>query len=261
MNTNAFGPQLSCEVSDSALKRCFGNSHDVVVFYDHLAAIICHRKEGTAFAHQRFRQMRHANESPTGYFQGGQKSLALYIDYTSLERGLGRKGDGMHHKIERIPIASDAFKDRFHLSRRIHVERHHDPGVQLTSKRLNIFLCFVVEIGDREFGTECPKGLGATPGNRIIVGNANDKAFLAFEELSFDGGNHFRDRRPLRGAGALRRIASGTEALLILTKGSHEYSVDWRVLVNRRNLFMRCRHPFPLRTTAPLAVKSFDLSQ
>src|SRR4051812_8971171 len=96
----------------------------------------------------------------------------------------------MHHKIETVPLASDAFKDRFHLPRRIHVERHHNPCIQFTGERLNMFLCLVVEISNREFRTECPEGFGATPGNRILVSNANDKAFLAFEELSLDDRNH-----------------------------------------------------------------------
>ena len=42
-------------------QRSLGNTHNVVVLNDHLAAIIGHGEERSAFAHQRLGEMRHAN--------------------------------------------------------------------------------------------------------------------------------------------------------------------------------------------------------
>src|SRR6478735_3608701 len=61
-----FGPS-SAHLADRALKRCLGHAHDVVVLHHHLAAIIGHREERAALAHQRLSEMRHANERPAGH--------------------------------------------------------------------------------------------------------------------------------------------------------------------------------------------------
>ena len=64
-----------------------------------------------------------------------------------------------------------------------HVERHEDRRFQLSRQRLDIFLRLFVQIGDRQIGAECAERPGAAPGNRLIVGNANDESLLAFEQL------------------------------------------------------------------------------
>src|SRR6516165_6362855 len=69
-----FGPSSAAIKADRAFERRLGDAHDVVVLHDHLAAVIRHREERPAFAHQRLRQVRHANEGPTRYLHGGERS-------------------------------------------------------------------------------------------------------------------------------------------------------------------------------------------
>jgi hypothetical protein len=71
-----------------------------------------------------------------------------------------------------------------------HVERHQDRGFELAGERLDVFLCFVVEVGHRQLGAERPESLGAAPGDRLLIGDADDETSLAFEELGFDDGDH-----------------------------------------------------------------------
>ena len=52
-------------------------------------------------------------------------------------------------------------------------------------QRLDIFLGLVVEIGDGELRAERAESLGAAPGDRVLVGDADDQTFLAFEQLRF----------------------------------------------------------------------------
>src|SRR5215216_6586775 len=40
------------------------DAHDVVILYDHLAAVISHREQRPALFHQRLGEMRHADEGP-----------------------------------------------------------------------------------------------------------------------------------------------------------------------------------------------------
>ena len=76
--------------------------------------------------------------------------------------------------------------------RAFHVERHDDRSFQLAGERLDVFLGLVIQIGDGQLGPERAESLGASPGDRIFVGNADNEASLAFEELGFRGGNHGR---------------------------------------------------------------------
>jgi hypothetical protein len=53
--------------------------------------------------------------------------------------------------------------------------------------RLHISFGFFVEIGHRELGPERTERFSAAPRNRVIVGDANDDAPLAFEQLGWGG--------------------------------------------------------------------------
>ena len=70
----------------------------------------------------------------------------------------------------------------------MHVHRHEDRRLDLAGQRLDVGLRLVVEVGDRELGAEGAEGAGAAPGDRAVVGDADDQALLAFEELGLHGG-------------------------------------------------------------------------
>src|SRR5262249_52917832 len=50
----------------------------------------------------------------------------------------------------------------------------------------------VVEVSHRQFRPEGAERLGAAPGDRLIVGDADDQPAFSLEELGFDGGNRAR---------------------------------------------------------------------
>src|SRR5881392_3721796 len=115
-HADALGSKLRCNITHRALKRRFGNAHDVVVLHDHLAAVIGYRKERPALAHQRLCQMRHADEGPAGHIHGGEKSLLRYVDYAALQRVLGRKRNGVNGKVQFSPFFRNAGEYRLHLT-------------------------------------------------------------------------------------------------------------------------------------------------
>lgn len=80
---------------------------------------------------------------------------------------------------------SNASENGLHLTRTVHLQRHHDRRIELPCERFDIFSRLVVVIGNRKFGAERPKSLGTTPGDRILIGDANDKASFTFEKLDF----------------------------------------------------------------------------
>ena len=192
VDANALRAELGRDVADRAFERRLGDAHDVVVLHHHLAAVIGHREQRAALAHQRLGQMRHADEGPARHVHGGEKTLPRHVDDAPLQRLLGREGDRMHDEIELAPILGDALEHRLHLAGRAHVERHDDRRLELARERLDVFLRLVVEIGHRELGAERAERLGAAPGDRVFVGDADDQASLAFEQLGFDHRDHGR---------------------------------------------------------------------
>ena len=118
-----------------------------------------------------------------------EKAVPRHVDDASLQRLLRREGDRMDDEIELAPRLGDPFEHRLHLARHAHVERHDDRRFEFACERLDVFLGLVVEIGHREFGAERAECLGAAPGDRMFIGNADDEALSCPREawLSLGG--------------------------------------------------------------------------
>ena len=134
--------------------------------------------------------MRHADERPARDVHRREKPFTLDIYDPSLQRLLRRERDRVDDEVEFPPFLSDAIEHGLHFAGRSDFERHQDGRFELARQRLDVFLRLVVEIGHGKLGAECPECLGAAPRDRILVGDADDKAFLALEQLGFHDGNH-----------------------------------------------------------------------
>src|SRR5271163_3190992 len=193
MDANALGAQFGGDVTHGTFQRRFGDAHDVVVLHHHLAAVIGHREQRAALAHQRLGEVRHADEGPARDVECGEKAITRYVDNTSLQGFFRRERDGMHHEIEMSPRLGDALENRLHLAGLAHIERQHDRRFEFARQRLDVFFGLFVEISYREFGAEGAERLGTAPGDRLIVGDPDNEALLAFEKLGFDGRDHMSD--------------------------------------------------------------------
>ena len=104
------------------------------------------------------------------------EALARHVDHAAAERVLGREGDRVDEEVELAPVLGDALEDRLELAVGHHVHRHEDRRLDLAGERLDVRLRLLVEIGDRELGAERAEGAGAAPGDRAVVGDADDEA-------------------------------------------------------------------------------------
>src|SRR5579871_2010325 len=98
-----------------------------------------------------------------------------------MQRLLWRKGDGMKQEIELSPFLLDALEHLFGLTLDTDIERHEDRRLEILRQRLDIFPGAVVQIGDRQLGSERAKRLGAAPGDRLIVGDADNQPLAPLE--------------------------------------------------------------------------------
>ena len=75
----------------------------------------------------------------------------------------------------------DPLEHLLHLPFDHDVERHEDRRLQRLGERLDMLPGAVVQIGDGELGPERAKRPGASPGDRLIVGDADDKTLLPLQ--------------------------------------------------------------------------------
>ena len=134
--------------------------------------------------HQRLGEVGHAQERPDrDVHRGLAKPSRGHVGDAAAEGVLGREGDRVDEEVEPAPVGGDAVEDRFELAVRHHVHRQEDRRLDLARERLDVRLGLVVEVGDRELGAEGAEGAGAAPGDRLVVGDADDQALLAVEQL------------------------------------------------------------------------------
>src|SRR3954451_15583155 len=96
----------------------------------------------------------------------------------------------MDEEIEFSPFISDAFKYGLKLTRRVDIERHEDIGIERPRQRFDMLLRLVVEIGDRHLRAQRTERLGAAPGYRLVVGDADDEALLMLQQFRLNAGDH-----------------------------------------------------------------------
>ena len=87
----------------------------------------------------------------------------------------------MQQEIQFAPFLLDPFEDLLGLTFHGHIERHEDRRFKRLGKRLDKPLCPIVQICHREVRAQRPKRLGASPSDRLIVGNAHDQSLLALQ--------------------------------------------------------------------------------
>jgi hypothetical protein len=177
----ASGPELGRDVAHRALQRRLGDAHDVVVRHHHLAAVIRHGEHRAAVLHQWLGEMRHAEERPARHVHRGGEAFARHIDDAAAQRLLGREGDRVHQDVEPAPFLGDVLEHGLHLARLADVHRQEQLGVELVGERLDEPFGLLVEIGDRDVGAERAQPLGAAPGDRLVVGDADHEGLAAFE--------------------------------------------------------------------------------
>src|SRR5262249_50340315 len=94
----------------------------------------------------------------------------------------------MHKKVELAPDFADFLENSLRLAGDANVERHHNRSFESLRERIDKFFGFVVQIAHGELSPQGTKCLGAAPGDRLIVGNADHESLLAVEKFGFDNG-------------------------------------------------------------------------
>jgi hypothetical protein len=74
-------------------------------------------------------------------------------------------------------------KHRFQLAGLIHVAGEENGSHEVPRERLHISFGLLVYVGDRKFRAESTECFGAAKGDRVLVGDPENKPLLACERL------------------------------------------------------------------------------
>jgi hypothetical protein len=84
----------------------------------------------------------------------------------------------MDENVEAAPNLLDLLEQGILVLVLGHVEPHDDRGVDAFGQGAHVRFGLLVEIGDRQFRAGPVKRLGHAPGDRLIVGDADDERAL-----------------------------------------------------------------------------------
>jgi hypothetical protein len=122
--------------------------------------------------------MGHPQERPTRDVHRLEETVAADVDHAPMKRFLREEGDRMQQKVELSPFLPYAFEHLLRLSFDHDIQRLEDRRFQSLRQRLDVLFGALVQIGHGEVGAERAKRLGAPPGHRPVVGDADDQAFF-----------------------------------------------------------------------------------
>ena len=112
------------------------------------------------------------------------KLASRRIDVAAVEFVLVREGDGVDEEIEPAPLGRELGEQRVDRRLVVHVARIDELGAEFGGQRLDPLLQGIALIGQRDFGALRGERLGDAPGDRPVVGHAEDEAALAAHQVS-----------------------------------------------------------------------------
>src|SRR3954468_22772332 len=113
--------------------------------------------------------------------------LLRAVDEPSLQILLRRESDGVEYNVEAAPSLADLLKGGFELTVPTHITGREERRPELGRERLDVGPSLLVEVSDREIGSELAENAGAAIGDRSFVGDANDEGAFAKQDLRLHG--------------------------------------------------------------------------
>src|SRR5271167_1766768 len=211
MHANALGPKLDGQVAHGRFERRLDRPHDPVILDDLVGAMIAHGEDRSPTGHQLFGPARQVEQRPARYIHRRQKAVARAVGDAPGERLPRGEGDRVDENVEASPFRRDRLEHRIDLHRVANLQRQQQRRFDRLRQRLDIRARPIVEIGHRDLGAGPMHRLGASPGDRAVVGDADDQGLLPFKDRGTDqlGWHAVRPRHRIAAA-ALWRRASAT---------------------------------------------------
>ena len=178
MHADVLRAQLHGHVAHQRLQRGFDRAHDTVVGHHLTRAQVGHRQHAATSGHVRGAQLGHFGKAVARDAHGAGKTIARAIDHLAMQVCQRCPGDGVNQKINLPKLVHGMGHSRFELAGLFHIaiEQIHAHRV---GERLHIFAGLFIQARSNNICPQLTKQLGTAPGNRTVIGDPQDQAFLA----------------------------------------------------------------------------------
>ena len=88
----------------------------------------------------------------------------------------------MHEKVETAPFGAQGLEHGVDTGNVLDIARQHGVDLELIRKRLDALAQRFALIGEGKLGALGPEGLGNTPGDGVIIGNAHDQTAFSLHQ-------------------------------------------------------------------------------
>ena len=182
VHADAHPPQVGGQVAHARLERGLGRSHHVVVGDHPPGALVGHRHDGPAAAHQPVRLASHGDETVGADVVGLGESQTSRLHEVALQVFGGRVGDAVHDAVEhghRLGELLDRLADRLV---RAHVALDEGHVGELLRQLREAALEPLGLVGERHPAAFTVDRLGHRPGDAALVGDAHDQHIAPVEQ-------------------------------------------------------------------------------
>ena len=147
-----------------------------------LGAVVRQRQDGAAVDQKLFGTLRNGCQRIAGDQHGLRKIVGSGLEIAAVELIFVGEGDCVHHEVDLAPFLLEHLKYRVHSRGLGDVTMAEQHAAEFFGQRLDTLLERVALPGQRNFSARRMAGLGDAPGNRAIVGDAEDHSALALHQ-------------------------------------------------------------------------------
>ena len=166
--------EVGGEIAHARLQRRLGDAHDVVVRHPFLGAVIGQRQQRAAVGHQLLRPLRERGEGIAGDRQRLVEIGFGGVDVAAGQFVLVGEGDAMDDEVEPAPQPVRLGEDRVDRRAVGDVAMAEHLRAEFLGERADALLQRLALIGQRDLGPGGAHRLGDPPGDRAIIGDAED---------------------------------------------------------------------------------------
>ena len=178
MHTDVLRAQLHGHVAHQRFQRGFHRAHDTVVGHHFARAQVGHRQHAAAGRHVRHAQLGGFGKAVARNAHGAGEAIARAIDHLAMQVCQGSPSDGVNQEIKLAELVHGMGHGGFKLAGFLHIaiEQINPDRIR---ERLDVFAGLFIQARSNNICPQLAKQLGTAPGNRTVIGDSQDQAFLA----------------------------------------------------------------------------------
>jgi len=169
------------EVADFRFERGFGDTHDVVIFYDARGAEISESHDGAAVGHQGSERAGNGDEGIGAYVEREFETIARGLEKWLVQVFVIGECQAVDHYVNGAALSFQRFGEAVNVRLLLDVTGVKAFGAKFVAKFFDDGFGAVVLVGEEKGGAFAGEGLGDGVGDAPFVPNAEDDGGFAFQ--------------------------------------------------------------------------------